>query len=119
MPFAVDVVDDTEEGVLYFYRLEGPKPQATAGGGETYSAAAVVDAISLCNELIDCGGPDFGQPTPSDLAVWLQNQHDDKADVEAVLAIAPIVRRVWDRKCNDDDEETRPETTRTANKGGA
>jgi hypothetical protein len=103
--FPLEGAQDREDGVLYLYRLDGPKPHAPADCGETYAAAEVADMLALVDELMGGGGGDVEYAAPSDLAIWLQNQHDSKANTDAMLALAPIVRRVWERKPSETDDD--------------
>lgn len=118
--FVIEAAHDRDDGVLYFYRTDAPKAEAPARCGESYNAEAVEDALGLCEELIDHGKGHFTYPNPTDLCVWLNNEgRDNGATYEAFMAIAPIVRRVRNRRGTETNNEDRPEETGSADSGGA
>jgi hypothetical protein len=98
---------------------DGEERSAPADSSKTYSAAAVADALNLCENLIEHGGGDVDQPNPTDLCVWLNSKGGDREAIyEVFMAIAPIVRRVWDRK-QADKNENRSQRNRPADQVGA
>jgi len=79
-----------------------PPVQLTEGAeGRVVPFAEVSEAISIVGLLIDSYSGDVTGPGPSDLGTFIHNNGNEEECCEALLALAPIARRVYERKTNE------------------
>ena len=75
-----------------------PAPSATPPEPRLVSLADVGSALELADELFnDFVVTDLDSVTPTDFAIFIFNKGTPEDHVEALLALTPITRRVYDR----------------------